>query len=254
MNDTPRPTTLREVAQLASQRHGGKRGRGLARAAEGLGYKTTHTTLDNVLQGRYSSRPSDLTLRILAALAGMEEGEVFELAERPPPVGPLVLPEGSDALSIEQREAIVLVVRQFAEANEALHGREDVMGNAEHPAATIAWAATVVIWVDQIVHQVGRPIPAELRRARNILAHSQLDEVDPEFVMSAFKLAQTELEVVLAELTATLDPPTGSRLGSVIGQGDLDEALDEQPPEDEDPATIRGGIEADWAARGPADT
>src|SRR4051812_19190757 len=99
MNDTQPPSTLREVAQLASRRHGAKGGRALAREADKLGFKATHTTIDNLLQGRYSSRPSDDTLNMLAALAGMNAEDVFTIAEKPLPLGPLadVLPEGADS-------------------------------------------------------------------------------------------------------------------------------------------------------------
>lgn len=223
----------------------------LAKAGGGV---VTSQRLQQMATTRPAEFPKPKGIRAIAKALGVREWVVvmaaseslgLDVARQVPRLAE-VLPAAATELDDEQIAAITHVIRAFK--------REDVMGNAEHPAPTIAWAATVVIWVDQIVHQAGRPIPAELRRARNILAHSQLDEADPELVMSAFKLAQTELEVVLAELTATLDPPTSSRLGAVIGQGDLDEALDEQPPEDEDPATIRGGIEADRAARGPADS
>lgn len=130
--------TLREIAQLASDRNGGVRGRALDRAAKKAGLTLSYTTVDRILAGTYTSTPSRKTLEALAALANVPVDDVFRAAGVPVPLARFAeqLPPDADLLTGQQREAVLAVVRQFAAANRALREREDVMGNAEHPAAT----------------------------------------------------------------------------------------------------------------------
>lgn len=135
MNDDQ--LTLQAIALRASERHGGVRGRALDRVAKKAGLTLSYTTVDRILAGTYTSTPSRNTLEALAVLAGVGEEIVFRAAGLPIPMGSFAeqLPPDADLLDGPQRDAVIAVVRQFVAAQRALHGREDVMGNAQHPAA-----------------------------------------------------------------------------------------------------------------------
>jgi hypothetical protein len=137
MNDD-RPMTLRDVARAALDAHHGVSGRELDRLARKRGLSISYTTVNHLAAGTYKSRPSRNTLEALAELSGVPLAKVYEAAKVPMPMARLAdqLPPDADLLSPAQREAVIAVVRQFAAANRALHEREDVMGNAEHPAPT----------------------------------------------------------------------------------------------------------------------
>lgn len=134
MNDAK--PTLRDIAQLASNKHGGVRGRALDRVAKKRGLTLSYTTVDRILAGNYTSTPSRKTLDALAELAAVDKEKVYEAAGLPVPLGPLAeqLPPDADLLTGSQRDAVIAVVRQFAAVNRALFERDEVMGNAEHPA------------------------------------------------------------------------------------------------------------------------
>lgn len=135
------PLTLRDVALAASQRNGGARGRALGRIAESKGLTLTYTTVDNILEGRYKSTPKAPTLEALAELSGYSLEEVYAAAKMPMPLKPLRddLPPDADLLTGPQRRVIIDAVRLFAQQNRQLAAltseQEEVMGNAEHPAA-----------------------------------------------------------------------------------------------------------------------
>lgn len=118
--------TLRDIAQLASDRHDGVRGRALDREAKRLGLRLSYTTVDKILAGTYRSQPGPETLDALAALAGVDRAEVYEAAGVPLPMSSFAeqLPPDADLLTARQRDSVLAVVRQFAEANKALHERE----------------------------------------------------------------------------------------------------------------------------------
>lgn len=132
------PQTLREVAQLASDRNGGARGRELGRIAEKRGLTLSYTTVDRILTGKYLSRPGPKTLEALAALSGLPRDSVYQAAGVPVPLAPLAdqLPEGADSLSPEQRMVVLSAIRQFAELNRALQEarHEEVVGSGQQPA------------------------------------------------------------------------------------------------------------------------
>lgn len=115
--------TLRQVAQAASERHGGKRGRALGREAERRGLTLSYTTVDKILAGTYTSRPGPRTLEALATLAGLPVEVVYQAAGIPLPLAPMreSLPPDADLLTPDQRRVVLDVVRAFASANKQLH-------------------------------------------------------------------------------------------------------------------------------------
>ncbi|GII98484.1 hypothetical protein CLV28_0806 [Sediminihabitans luteus] len=123
--------TLRDVAQTASDQHGGVRGRALGRLAEQRGLTLSYTTVDKILAGNYLSRPSGKTLEALAVLSGYPIERVYAAADLPMPLASLAdqLPPDADLLSADQRRTVIDVVRQFARANrEVLALREAAPG------------------------------------------------------------------------------------------------------------------------------
>jgi len=82
-----KPKTLTEIAQAASDNNGGARGRQLGRIAERKGLTLSYTTVDKILSGTYTSRPSRKTLEALAhrletELAGADTQDTYRLAAR----------------------------------------------------------------------------------------------------------------------------------------------------------------------------
>ncbi|MEE3126371.1 MAG: hypothetical protein VX494_04095 [Actinomycetota bacterium] len=139
MNDDQQPQSLREVARAALDAHPGISGRELERVARRQGLTISYTTINHLAAGTYKSRPSRKTLDALAALSKLPHEAVYAAAHEPLPRARFAeqLPPDADTLDGAQREAVLSVVRQLAAANRALHeAREDVMGNAEHPAPT----------------------------------------------------------------------------------------------------------------------
>jgi hypothetical protein len=121
-----KPLTLKDVAQAASLKNGGARGRELGRIAKERGLKLTYTTVDHMLEGRYKSKPGRQTLDALAVLSGMPREEVFGAAGVPLPLKPLAqdLPPDADLLTGPQRRVVIDTVRLFAQQNRALHELE----------------------------------------------------------------------------------------------------------------------------------
>lgn len=114
--------TLREVAQAILDKHQVS-GRALNRLADQRGLALSYTTVNEMAAGKYTSRPSDKTLRALVELSDFTLEQVYAAARRPVPRSGLRerLPEDADALTGEQEEAVLAVVRQFVKANRALH-------------------------------------------------------------------------------------------------------------------------------------
>lgn len=134
--------SLREIAELASQRHGGARGRALDRIAKQQGLDLSYTTVDRILVGKYRSIPKPATLDALAVLAGVPKERVYKAAGVPMPMAPFAeqLPPDADLLTPLQRDAVLAVVRQFAQANRALHA-SGIQGGAEDEQRPAAIAA-----------------------------------------------------------------------------------------------------------------
>lgn len=119
-NDKPR--NLRDVAQAASDRNNGARGRELGRVAKAAGVKISYTTVDDILEGRYKSRPGRTILDALVKLSGMKREDVYAAAGVPLPLRPLAddLPPDADLLDGAQRKVVIDTVRLFAQHQRAL--------------------------------------------------------------------------------------------------------------------------------------
>jgi len=119
-------SSLRDIAQAASQRHDGAHGRRLGRVAEKAGLVLSYTTVDKILAGTYMSRPDTKTLDALSTLSGVPRVEVYRAAGEPLPLAPLaeVLPQDADLLTAHQRRVVLGVIREFAKAERAKHERK----------------------------------------------------------------------------------------------------------------------------------
>lgn len=120
------PQSLRAVAQAASDRHDGARGRALGRAAEKAGQTIAYTTVDKILDGTYKSRPTRKTLDALAYLSGYSREQVYAAAGEPLPLKPLQddLPPDADSLTGPQRRVVIDTIRLFAQQNLQAHALE----------------------------------------------------------------------------------------------------------------------------------
>lgn len=131
MNDNE--LTLRRIAELASERHDGAKGRALGRIAEQRGLDLSYTTVDKILTGKYRSTPKPATLDALALLAGVEREDVYRAAGVPMPMAPFAeqLPPDADLLTPLQRDAVLAVVRQFTQVNKALYSAQEAGGGED---------------------------------------------------------------------------------------------------------------------------
>lgn len=133
MHSTPK--TLKEIAQAASDNNGGARGRQLGRIAERKGLTLSYTTVDKILAGTYTSRPSRKTLEALAKLSGVPLAMVYEAAQEVPPQARLAdqLPPDVDTLTPEQRKVIIDIVRVFLKENKTIHRLETEIAQSDKP-------------------------------------------------------------------------------------------------------------------------
>jgi transcriptional regulator with XRE-family HTH domain len=124
MDSTPK--TLKEIAQAASDNNGGARGRQLGRIAERSGLTLSYTTVDRILAGTYTSRPSRKTLEALAKLSGVPVADVYRAAKEELPQARLAdqLPPDVDSLTPEQRKVIIDIARVFLKENRTIHQLE----------------------------------------------------------------------------------------------------------------------------------
>ncbi|MGN7250096.1 hypothetical protein [Arthrobacter sp. SAFR-014] len=127
------PMTLTEIAQAASDNNGGARGRQLGRIAERKGLTLSYTTVDKILAGTYTSRPSRRTLEALAQLSGVPVEKVYAAAQEAPPQARFAdqLPPGVDALTPEQRKVIIDIIRVFLKDNRTIHRLETEIAATE---------------------------------------------------------------------------------------------------------------------------
>ncbi|MCQ9367981.1 hypothetical protein NQ036_06945 [Brevibacterium sp. 91QC2O2] len=144
---TTKVTTLQELAQLASDENGGKRGRALQTEADRRGLRLSYTTVDKILNGKYTSTPRRETIEALATLAGVPAEVAFAAAGVPTPTRPVVdeLPPDIDIISDDQRHVLVSLARVFVKQTKELH---ELRNHADHspttdnghraPAATVA--------------------------------------------------------------------------------------------------------------------
>lgn len=130
MDSTPK--TLKEIAQAASDNNGGARGRQLGRIAERSGLTLSYTTVDKILAGTYTSRPSRKTLEALAKLSGVPVADVYRAAKEELPQARLAdqLPPDVDSLTPEQRKVIIDIARVFLKENRTIHQLETELAGA----------------------------------------------------------------------------------------------------------------------------
>ncbi|QDY64851.1 hypothetical protein FQA45_00170 [Glutamicibacter halophytocola] len=109
MNETE---TLKGLIEIAIERHQTS-ARQLAFKAQEAGFKIVYTTINQIRNGIYKSKPSEVTLKAIAYLAGVEESVAFAAAGQQVPGPPLAdeLPPGADLLSPKSRKAVVEMVR-----------------------------------------------------------------------------------------------------------------------------------------------
>ncbi|WP_461634985.1 hypothetical protein [Glutamicibacter soli] len=117
--DNEQPS-LRDIAQRASDRFGGARGRSLDREAKRLGLTLSYTTVDKILAGKYTSRPTKATLEALSQMAQVPLSTVYEAANMTMPMRPLAeqLPPEVDTLKADQRRIVIDLARQFVKQNK----------------------------------------------------------------------------------------------------------------------------------------
>lgn len=115
---TSQKETLRDIAQIAHDRHG-VRGRGIERIADKAGHVMSRSTFDRMLKGEYPSRSMPQTLEALAYLAGVPVERVYEAADRRYDAKKFAeqLPPDIDQLTEDQRNAVITVARAFLNAN-----------------------------------------------------------------------------------------------------------------------------------------
>ena len=127
------PMTLKEIAQAASDNNGGARGRQLGRIAERKGLTLSYTTVDKILAGTYTSRPSRKTLEALATLSGVPVADVYKAANQDLPQARLAdqLPPDVDSLTPEQRKVIIDIARVFLKENRTIQRLETEIAQNE---------------------------------------------------------------------------------------------------------------------------
>ncbi|MEX5308933.1 hypothetical protein [Kocuria sp. CPCC 205297] len=130
------PRSLQDLAQMAAERHQ-LSGRQLALKAQGAGYPLTHTVVNQILAGRYTSQLRSDRLRGLAWLAGVSERTAFAAAGLPAPGQPLAdeLPDGVDNLSPRARKAVLELIRVLVEAERSDHHEYDTEDHEQEPRA-----------------------------------------------------------------------------------------------------------------------
>lgn len=118
---TSQKETLRDIAQIAHDRHG-VRGRGIERIADKAGHVMSRSTFDRMLKGEYPSRSMPQTLEALAYLADVPVERVYEAADRRYDAKKFAeqLPPDIDQLTEDQRNAVISVARAFLKTNREL--------------------------------------------------------------------------------------------------------------------------------------
>lgn len=110
MNET---STLADLLEQAAARHNNASGRRLAEIAQQAGIDVSHATLNRIRNGTYKSTPSDATIRAIAYLAGVDEGNAFRSAGTLPPESTYVPPPEADRMDQRQRKALDELIRAF---------------------------------------------------------------------------------------------------------------------------------------------
>lgn len=120
---TSKSESLRDIAQIAYNRHG-VAGRGMERIAGKEGLVMSRSTFDRILNGTYASRALPETLDALAFLADVPAERVYRAAKRKYAAAKFSeqLPPDIDLLTDDQRNAVITVARAFLNANRELEG------------------------------------------------------------------------------------------------------------------------------------
>lgn len=131
---TSQKETLRDIAQIAHDRHG-VRGRGIERIADKAGHVMSRSTFDRMLKGEYPSRSMPQTLEALAYLAGVPVERVYEAADRRYDAKKFAeqLPPDIDQLTEDQRNAVITVARAFLNANRENERLQNELDTQQHP-------------------------------------------------------------------------------------------------------------------------
>lgn len=110
--------SLVELIDVAAARHGNVSGRRLAELAQEAGHDISHATLNRIRQGTYLSRPSAVSVRAIAYLAGVSEDTAFAGAGMTAPRAgaPYRPPAEAELMDSRQRKALTELVRAFAPA------------------------------------------------------------------------------------------------------------------------------------------
>lgn len=134
-NENP---SLRDIAQRASDIHGGIRGRALDREAKKLGLTLSYTTVDKILAGTYTSRPTRATLEALSKMAQVPLSTVYEAANMTMPMRPFAeqLPPEVDTLKADQRRIMIDLARQFVKQNKHEQRLLAQLDEANHAPST----------------------------------------------------------------------------------------------------------------------
>ena len=116
--------TLKGLIEMAIERHQTS-ARQLAFKAQEAGFKIVYTTINQIRNGIYKSKPSEVTLKAIAYLAGVEESVAFAAAGQPVPGPPLAdeLPPGADNLSPKSRKAVVEMVRVLVDLESSTNAQ-----------------------------------------------------------------------------------------------------------------------------------
>lgn len=113
------PKSLSELIELAIRRHETS-GLGLSSLAANNGHQLTATTINQIRQGLYKSRPRPATLRAIAWLAGVGDEVAFMAAGQPVPGPPFSeeLPPGVDNLPPKARKVAIDMLRVLVDMNQ----------------------------------------------------------------------------------------------------------------------------------------
>lgn len=137
MNNT---YSLQELIDAAAAKHRTSV-RQMSFTAQKAGHRVTATTLNQIRNGSYKSKPSEETLRAIAWLAGVEAEVAFAAAGQPVPGPPLSdeLPPGADNLSPKSRKAVVEMVRVLVDLEAGHHAQHSSdTGTKRQPFRAVA--------------------------------------------------------------------------------------------------------------------
>lgn len=112
------PKSLSELVELAIRKRDAS-GLGLSQLATKNGYHLTATTINQIRQGIYKSRPRAATIRAIAWLAGVNDEVAFTAAGQPVPGPPFAeeLPPGVDNLPPKARKVAIDMLRVLVDMN-----------------------------------------------------------------------------------------------------------------------------------------